>query len=59
MGLCVDYQDQMVLDDYTTTITVIFPVFFSACKTWNLVMAEGVILRVDREASFQWMECGS
>ena len=57
----------MVLDNYTTMMAVtstsldcsILPVFSSACKTGDLVKVEGVILRVDKEASLQWMECGT
>ena len=61
-GLCVDYQGQTVLDNYntmmavTSTICLDLLVFSSACKTGDLVKVEGIILRVDKEASLQWME---
>lgn len=64
-GLHVEYQGNMFLDYYSTmmavtSVTLAFhtlPAFSTASKVGDLVKVEGVILRVDKDASMQWMEC--
>jgi len=64
-GLHVEYQGNMFLDYYSTMMAVTsatlafhsLPSFSAASKNGDLVKVEGVILRVDKDTSMQWMEC--
>lgn len=66
-GLSVDSHGHLTLDNYSAIMAVTctsldcssLPAFSSACKRGDLVRVEGVVLRVDQEASMQWMECNT
>ena len=64
-GLHVDYHGKMVLDNYSSMMAISstkldhssLPVFSSTSNIGDLVKVEGVILRVDKDSSMQWVEC--
>jgi len=64
-GLSVEYHGKMVLDNYSSMMAITstkldyssLPVFSSTSNVGDLVKVEGVILRVDKNSSMQWVEC--
>jgi len=64
-GLSVEYHGKMVLDNYSSMMAITsakldyssLPVFSSTSNVDDLVKVEGVILRVDKDSSMQWVEC--